>query len=1793
MSIGKGTEPKLCHSDVAIIGMACVFPKAPDLQTFWENILSKVDAITDPPEESLTSRVFDPDSTASNRIYCKRGGYLEDLPAFHPDEFGVMPVSVAGAEPEHFMALQTAHEALRDAGFPEKPFDRERTEVILGRGTFVNRGYVSLMQRGLVIDQTIELLRQLHPEYAEEELETIEKDLLDQLPPFTPETAPGLCHNVMAGIIANRLDLKGPSIVVDSACASGLVALEIAMQDLQARKCDAALIGGVQISTHAPIHMVFSQLGALSRSSKIRPFDTCADGTVLGEGIGMMVLKRKEDAIRDNHRIYAVVRGVGTSSDGKGRGLLAPRAEGEELALRRAYEAAGVDPRTVEMIEAHGTAIPLGDTTEVEALRRVFGSGDGYRSPCAIGSVKSMIGHLIPAAGIAGLIKASLAIYHKILPPTIHCETPNPDFQLEKTHFYVNTETRPWIHGAPENPRRAGISAFGFGGINAHAVLEENVGGNQPSGESIDWMAWETELCVLQANTRDELIALCHQGCVTLSKQKHQRLVQAIYHLSSRQYDYPYRLAVVASSVEDLSKKLAHAAGKLRDQNCSQIKDRSGIYFFEEPIGGEGKVAFLFPGEGSQYVDMLADICLHFPEARRCFDLLDQAFSDHPRGYLPSHFIFPPSKKEKEYAEERISQMDGAVDAVTTADRALFQVIRTLSIQPDAMLGHSSGELAALEASGAVVIDTEAELIHHIQAGNQMIERLRSDNHIPQAQLLAVGGVNYQTVSTIVSHSDDLRIAMDNCPHQYVLCGSEQSIAKAHKSLQGDGAICQLLPFGRAYHTERFAKALGPLADFFAKATIKTPNVTVYTCLNAAPYPADPEEIGRLALRQWASPVRFRETILAMYRDGYRTFLEVGPRANLTGFVNDTLKGKQFLAVASNSHQRSGITQLNHALGLLAAHGIPVQLDALYRNRIPAETEQIDRESQDAGMPIRTDLPRLHLGENALHGPLGRSDVSQRHRRVKARGIEKGSSSIPADAAVPGLPAEKHSLVSSKIKDTVWEEYMNTMEGFLAVQREVMEAYLQQRHGLERDDLQSDVSLSPKPPQAAPARSLSRCNTEGLEAAHPSPPKTPNRETGCRRGSEWDEINLSQLLFQCVSEKTGYPVEMFTLDQQLEADLGIDSIKKVEILGDLSRKIEYLGEVDRDFLLKLKTLGEIVQFLLRARGGRDPSGNQSAPGLDKKTATEKKGYRQGTEAETSDLPFVGECVPATGEERITVLRELDIHKDLFLLDHTLGGRVSQQDEELLALPVLPFSMGVEMMAEAAAQVFPDKPLVEIRDVKSHDWVSMEMERLPVEITAMRLQAESGARVFLKIPKIQKDTDQNHVAMEGTFVFGHTYPQPPRVKPFRLDGQTTFSITSDRFYPEVLFHGPSFQTVSKVQRSGKNGLEAIVRNLPADGLFTDIPAPHFLADPVLLDAAGQVVGLWAAHTLDENYVIFPDSLDRVVFYGKPERKPDRISCRARTELNQNTHIRSHIDLVDPEGSLRVSLTGLQHRRVNLPEILHRFRGSRSVMLSTPWDTPLHEIPASGRMICCRLQCLPIDFNRGDGLIWRNILAHIVLGRRERKTWTELSGAETRRTEWLLARVVGKEAIRLLLQKHCGLDVWPADIDIKPDGYGRPIPEGPWETRIPFTPNVSLTHSRGTPLALAAVAENTLGLGIDMERIRPIEENFCEFALWPEERQLLDSLGLHDSSEWIMRIWCAKEAVGKAIGKGLTGGPRELILQSLDSESGTMGLKFARILSTEMAYLNGKTLYAYTTRDEDVVIASAVYEKGGAR
>lgn len=472
----SGETEKQRKPSIAIVGMSCIFPGAPNLKSFWNNIINGVDSIREAgPDEWDAQHYRNKNSNHFGKIYCTKGGFISEFADFDPLEFGIMPAGLKGSDPDQFLALRVAAEALQDAGYSHKSFDGVKADMILGRTAAPGIGSMNLIQHGQTVEQVINLLRAMSPQLGESDLEEIESALHSSLQQCNADTIPAVMPNIISGRIAAKLGFKGRNLILDAACASSLSAVEIAVQGLTSGQSDIAIAGGVHINSSPYFYQMFCGLGALSNTGVIRPFDDNADGTILGEGVGMIVLKRLEDAERDGNRIYAVLKGIGCSSDGRSGSSLAPNIEGEALAMSRAYEMAGVSPRSVSLLEAHGTGTRAGDLAEIKAIERIFAAGqDIDKAWCAIGSVKSMIGHSQAASGMAGLIKTALALYFRTLPPTLNVQAANTQIDWTKSPCYVNSRTKAWEHStSQQHPRRAAVSAFGFGGVNAHAVLEE------------------------------------------------------------------------------------------------------------------------------------------------------------------------------------------------------------------------------------------------------------------------------------------------------------------------------------------------------------------------------------------------------------------------------------------------------------------------------------------------------------------------------------------------------------------------------------------------------------------------------------------------------------------------------------------------------------------------------------------------------------------------------------------------------------------------------------------------------------------------------------------------------------------------------------------------------------------------------------------------------------------------------------------------------------------------------------------------------------------------------------------------------------------------------------------------------------------------------------------------------------------------------------------------------------------------------------------------------------------------
>ncbi|WIV61561.1 beta-ketoacyl synthase N-terminal-like domain-containing protein [Amycolatopsis nalaikhensis] len=617
---------------VAVVGMGVFLPGASTVDQYWRNLVEGTDAVTDVPPHRRDPAFHGHDGTGPDRTHGRRGGFTADTLDFDPVAHGVPPTSLAGTEPDQLTALAVAAAAVDDAGGLGRLGDPERIGVVLGRGGYLSPGLQGFDQRVRTVRQITRTVGELLPAAGPEVLDRLRTALLEPLGEFRPETAAGLVPNLAAARVANRLDLGGPAYTVDAACASSLVAVDQAISELTRNRCDVVLAGGVHQTQDDTLWSLFTQLGALSPSQRISPLSRAADGMLIGEGTAVVVLKRLADARRDGDRVYAVVRGSGTSSDGRGAGLLSPSVAGQTLALRRAWD--GLDPTRISLLEAHGTATPAGDAAELTTVADVFGQADGPRA--VIGSVKSMIGHTLPTAGVAGLVKVALALHHGVLPPTLHCADPNP--LLDKTRFRVLAEAEPW----GVLPRVAAVNAFGFGGVNAHVVLEAG----DPAPKRRVRVDEPERVLRLAATTPEELLDRLDRPGADVGAG-------------------PCRIGIVGPDDRKLAtarKVIAKVAAEGRSWHGG-----ADVWCGVDPLLRGGKTVFLYPGLEADAEPRLDDVARHFG-------------LDRPQWSTAT--------------------VPARATSVSATGLLLDQALRRLAIRPDALAGHSVGEWTAMQAAG-------------------------------------------------------------------------------------------------------------------------------------------------------------------------------------------------------------------------------------------------------------------------------------------------------------------------------------------------------------------------------------------------------------------------------------------------------------------------------------------------------------------------------------------------------------------------------------------------------------------------------------------------------------------------------------------------------------------------------------------------------------------------------------------------------------------------------------------------------------------------------------------------------------------------------------------------------------------------------------------------------------------------------------------------------------------------------------------------------------------------------------
>ncbi|MEI6167564.1 MAG: SDR family NAD(P)-dependent oxidoreductase [bacterium] len=1081
------------RNGIAIVGMSCLLPGARNLDQFWTNILNKINAIREvPPTRWDWKLYFDDHRETADRIYARWGGFLDPV-AFDPASYGMPPSSLASIEPIQLLALELARAALRDAGYENRSFPRETTSVIIGvSGGLAELGQDYVLRSALSAGTD-------RPAMAGHQR---------KLPEWTEDSFAGILLNVIAGRITNRFDLGGPSFAVDAACASSLAAVYLACRELESGASDMVLTGGADTFQSPFNYLCFCKTQALSPRGRCRTFDHTADGTCISEGLSMLVLKRVSDAERDGDRIYAVIKGVGASSDGRAKGLTAPSPEGQIRALQRAYRMAGISPATISLIEAHGTGTVAGDRAETESLRRVFEADGAKPGSIALGSVKSMIGHTKGAAGVTGLLKVALALHHKVLPATLGVEKPNDS--LTNGALYANTETRPWISTAPDQPRRAAVSAFGFGGANYHAIVEEYAGAAAPAASG----RWPSDLFLWRARSITEVIpqvTLLLKALKTGARPALQDLSFTLWQQTQHQPDGT-TLAIVASSLNDLSAKLELINAKLGAGISAVWDAAAGIYLTPQALARNGGLAFLFPGQGSQYPDMLRELAVHFHEIREAFERADRTLADRFEKPLSS-FVFPPprfSEDEERAARHALTATNVAQPALGAAATGLLNLLRALGVTPNRVAGHSYGEYAALHAAGCITAEQLFDLSE--SRGRFILEEARGD----LGAMAAVGGDEEKTCS-LVGNLPDLWIANLNSPRQTIISGTRTAIAAALKRLEAQEVPAQAIPVACAFHSPLMAPAKNRLQARLGEIPFASPELSVYSNTTGEAYPTEPAAIRSQLGEHLVSPVRFMAEIQAMYAAGTRVFVEVGPRSVLTGLTEQILGDRERVVVPLETRQRSGLEALLHALAQLAAHGAPVQLDRLFEGRCPRQytLDHLIKESLDAPFP-----PTAWWVDGGRATPMH-------------------SQPLPAQDQLTALPVlgtgETGHLAS------LLRAHEQVMQRLLETHQRVMAAALGKASTVGATASPAPVPLAPVP-AAAPLP---------VTPVSPATPDAPVAQKGAG--------HIRQEVLRIVGDRTGYPPDMLDVDADLEADLGIDSIKRVEIAGRLRKAFPHLG----------------------------------------------------------------------------------------------------------------------------------------------------------------------------------------------------------------------------------------------------------------------------------------------------------------------------------------------------------------------------------------------------------------------------------------------------------------------------------------------------------------------------------------------------------------------------------------------------------------------------------------------------------
>lgn len=922
----------------AVVGLGCIVPDAEDVSQFWRNILTRRVSIEPQTDDALGEALF----------YCPqaygKGGVRDksytNLAArvksvdFDPWQFRIAPNVAAHMDLNQKVSLLSARQALADGAL--ETTSKDRVSVFIGSSMsgplhheFQARFEFERLARILRTDATFQASLSTSQQLAL--VENLRTKALAGTIAVTEDSAPGILPSITAARIASAFDLHGHALVVDAACASALAAIILGVQQLRSHEADAVICGGADMLCREAGFIYFSAIGALSPDGSF-PFDARANGFVIGQGAGAVVIKRLADALEKHDRIYAIITGYGQASDGKGKAITAPNSVWQAKTIQRAWEMGNASAETIGLIEAHGTATQVGDISEVEALKDAFSSlGARGKGICGIGSVKSNIGHLKSAAGIAGFLKAVLALHHKVLPPTAGFERANPKLDLDDSPFYVVSSAREWP--SREHPRRAGVNAFGFGGADYHLALEEfreedyanaragrrsTIVPPRPLEASAKDGELSNDVVFLSADSTDELLKQADELVARIRRACDRGVEELFSHNYTTRPTKRLRLAFTRDLIENACDQIAHFKEVVNSPTELGILKANGIYFGDRARVASDRMAFLFPGQGSQCANMGLALKERYAAARTVFARGDARWR-MIAGQAVSNLV-DASGRGIDETERLLADTRHAHPAMLVATLAAFAVLKEMNIAPCAMVGHSLGELTALTAAGRLSLDDALRLMAARGDSFAQIDIARRGG-------MAAVGVNREKAEQLVARaSASLTIANINGPHQTVVSGETQELESFVAYCEQQHVKAVRLNVSHAFHSPLMQSA----EQAFTRCVFETPvhSSGVQVLANESnEYYGDTEgSVRRQLASHITGPVRFQQSIERLYADGVRLFVEVGPGSVLASLTRSILADRDGVVLSSDSKKSAPLQGIGNLLCGLFAAGVSVEL---------------------------------------------------------------------------------------------------------------------------------------------------------------------------------------------------------------------------------------------------------------------------------------------------------------------------------------------------------------------------------------------------------------------------------------------------------------------------------------------------------------------------------------------------------------------------------------------------------------------------------------------------------------------------------------------------------------------------------------------------------------------------------------------------------------------------------------------------------------------------------------------------